>query len=111
MHRTSSATPLDKIVVEIDPSGMLSHVWLRKNIQEVTKNDNDTSYVAYEADEVYLTIPGVCSIESITPMFETLWMQTENSESTINERVTALEEKMNSAMISIAANTLEIATK
>ena len=111
MHRTSSATPLDKIVVEIDPSGMLSHVWLRKNIQEVTKNDNDTSYVAYEADEVYLTIPGVCSIESITPMFETLWVQTENSESTINERVTALEEKMNSAMISIAANTLEIATK
>lgn len=111
MHRTSSATPLDKIVVEIDPSGMLSHVWLRKNIQEVTKNDNDTSYVAYEADEVYLTIPGVCSIESITPMFETLWMRTENSESTINERVTALEEKMNSAMISIAANTLEIATK
>lgn len=111
MHRTSSATPLDKIVVEIDPSGMLSHIWLRKNMQEVTKNDNDTSYVVYEADEVYLTIPGICSIESITPMFETLWMQTENSESTINERVTALEEKMNSAMISIAANTLEIATK
>lgn len=111
MYRTSSATPLDKIVVEIDPSGMLSHIWLRKNIQEVTKNDNGASYTAYEADEVYLTIPGVCSIESITPMFETLWMQAENSESTINERVTALEEKMNSAMRSIAANTLDIATK
>ena len=111
MHRTQSSTPLDKVAVEIDPSGMLSHVWLRANIEEKIVTENEISYTMYEADEVYITIPGVCTVESIEPMLETLWEQSENSNASINDRVSALEAKMNNAMRSIASNTLEIATK
>lgn len=111
MHRTQSSTPLDKVAVEIDPSGMLSHVWLRANIEEKIVTENDVSYTMYEADEVYITIPGVCAVESVESMFETLWAQAENSNASLNDRISVLEAKIDDAMQSIAMNTLEIATK
>ena len=103
MHRTNSATPLEKIAIEIDPSGMLSHIWLRQNIEKVTKNDNGLSSISYEADEVYLTIPGVCSVESIAPKFDELWSQAEESESTLNERIAKLEENLNALTALLSA--------
>lgn len=103
MHRTSSATPLEKIAIEIDPSGILSHIWLRQNMEKVTKNDNGSSSISYEADEVYLTIPGVCSVESITPKFDELWSQAEESETTTDERIAKMEEKINALMALLAA--------
>ena len=101
MHRTQSSTPLDKVAVEIDPSGMLSHVWLRTNIEKKIVAENDVSYTMYEADEVYITIPGVCTVESVESMFETLWTQAENSNASINDRVSALEAKIDDTIQSI----------
>ncbi len=106
--QTQSATPLDKVSVVPDPSGMVTHVWLRTNIstesRENLTGEGDNPQTCYVADELYVVLPGVCSVESIEDQFDILWSQYGETRS-IEDRLTNLEEVVNS----VAAATIGLA--
>lgn len=97
--QTQSTTPLDRVTVVSDPSGMVTHVWLRTNIlteakENSTSEDSDAP-VSYTADELYIVLPGVCSVESIENRFDILWNQYGDTR-TVEDRLTELEEVVSS---------------
>ena len=69
INETCSATPLDAVLIEPRPSGILSDVWLRKNIQkDVADNgiDSGNAIEFYRADEIHFVQAGVPTIDGIT---------------------------------------------
>lgn len=97
--QTQSTTPLDKVSVVSDPSGMLTHVWLRTNIstdsKESSTSEDDDPQISYTADELYIILPGICSVESIENQFDSLWAQYGETR-TVEDRLTELEEVVSS---------------
>lgn len=61
--------------VEVHRVGRSSDVILRKNIEEVTKADDETSpsYTVYECDEVQFRYPGTLQKEDVAADFDTWW--------------------------------------
>lgn len=100
---TNSATPLDPVSVVVDPSGMVTHVWLRENISQkelTTQRDANSEMevapmVTYTADELYFVLPGNLSVEQVTESFDDLWDQYAPADD-IEDRVTKLEQVVSS---------------
>lgn len=59
--------------VEIYRVGSSTDVILRKNITEVTKTDGDTTYTAWECDEVQFRYPGTLTKAEVEADFDTWW--------------------------------------
>ena len=97
--QTQSTTPLDKVSVISDPSGMFTHVWLRSNISTKTvtnlTDEAEDTQISYTADELYIMLPGICSVEVIENQFDALWAQYGETRS-VEDRLTELEEVVNS---------------
>lgn len=77
-------------------------MWLRTNISTESKENSTSegsgdgdSQVSYTADELYIVLPGVCSVESIENQFDILWSQYGDSR-TVEDRLTELEEVVSS---------------
>lgn len=96
MALTQSSTPLEPVVVERDPSGLVSHVWLRRDIceKQVPLESGEGSYTVYEADEVHVTLSGTPTVEEVLEVFDSLWTAAERSSLTLDDRVTSLEESI-----------------
>lgn len=76
INETCSATPLDAVLIEPRPGGILSDVWLRKNIQkDVADNGIDSGKAVefYRADEIHFVQVGVPTLDGITAAFDELW--------------------------------------
>lgn len=74
-------------------------MWLRTNIstdfKESLTSEDDDPQISYTADELYIILPGICSVESIEDQFDTLWVQYGETRS-IEDRLNNLEEVVNS---------------
>lgn len=108
--KTNSATPLDRVTVIPDFSGMKTHVWLRKNIEQTNTNETLSSNedasqnrmgMFYTADELYLVLPGSISVEQVTSNFDEIWDEYSQEES-LDERVTRLEHVVSSVTSAIS---------
>lgn len=87
---TCSATPLEAVLIEPRPGGVLSDVWLRKNIQQdVADNgvDSGKAIEFYRADEIHFVQAGVPTLDGITAAFEELWSAHEDDGLSDSERI------------------------
>lgn len=60
----------------------------------MTDEAEDTQ-ISYTADELYIMLPGICSVEVIENQFDALWAQYGETRS-VEDRLTELEEVVNS---------------
>lgn len=87
---TCSATPLEAVLIEPRPGGVLSDVWLRKNIQQdVADNgvDSGKAIEFYRADEIHFVQAGVPTLDGITAAFDELWSAQEDDGLSDSERI------------------------
>lgn len=94
---TCSATPLDAVLIEPRPSGILSDVWLRKNIQkDVADNgiDSGNAIEFYRADEIHFVQAGVPTIDGITAAFDEIWAAHEDDGLSDTERIDKIIESL-----------------
>ena len=111
---TCSATPLDAVTVEVRPGGVISDVWLRRNIEkDVADNgpDAEKSIEFYKADELHFVQVGVPTVDEVTAAFDELWEAHEDDELTDSERIDALMAQLkvtNAALNDTNAALLEI---
>lgn len=87
---TCSATPLEAVLIEPRPGGVLSDVWLRKNIQQdVADNgvDSGKAIEFYRADEIHFVQAGVPTLDGITAAFDELWSAHEDDGLSDSERI------------------------
>lgn len=97
INETCSATPLDAVLIEPRPGGILSDVWLRKNIQkDVADNGSETGNAIefYKADEIHFVQAGVPTLEGITAAFDELWVAHEDDGLTDTERIDKVIESL-----------------
>lgn len=97
INETCSATPLDAVLIEPRPSGILSDVWLRKNIQkDVADNgiDSGNAIEFYRADEIHFVQAGVPTIDGITAAFDELWSAHEDDGLSDTERIDKIIESL-----------------
>ncbi|MGO5296317.1 hypothetical protein ACTQ05_07785 [Collinsella sp. LCP21S3_A9] len=97
INETCSATPLDAVLIEPRPSGILSDVWLRKNIQkDVADNgiDSGNAIEFYRADEIHFVQAGVPTIDGITAAFDELWAAHEDDGLSDTERIEKIIESL-----------------
>lgn len=96
MALTQSSTQLEPVVVERDPSGLASHVWLRRDIceKEVPCESGDGTYTVYEADELHILVAGTPTAEEVAASFDSIWDRALRALLTLDDRVTSLEETM-----------------
>lgn len=97
INETCSATPLDAVLIEPRPSGILSDVWLRKNIQkDVADNgiDSGNAIEFYRADEIHFVQAGVPTIDGITAAFDELWAAHEDDGLSDTERIDKIIESL-----------------
>lgn len=97
INETCSATPLDAVLIEQRPSGILSDVWLRKNIQkDVADNgiDSGNAIEFYRADEIHFVQAGVPTIDGITAAFDELWSAHEDDGLSDTERIDKIIESL-----------------
>lgn len=97
INETCSATPLDAVLIEPRPSGILSDVWLRKNIQkDVADNgiDSGKAIEFYRADEIHFVQAGVPTLDGITAAFDELWAAHEDDGLSDTERIDKIIESL-----------------
>lgn len=97
INETCSATPLDAVLIEPRPSGILSDVWLRKNIQnDVADNgiDSGKAIEFYRADEIHFVQAGVPTLDGITAAFDELWAAHEDDGLSDTERIDKIIESI-----------------
>lgn len=97
INETCSATPLDAVLIEPRPSGILSDVWLRKNIQkDVADNgiDSGNAIEFYRADEIHFVQAGVPTLDGITAAFDELWAAHEDDGLSDTERIDKIIESL-----------------
>lgn len=97
INETCSATPLDAVLIEPRPGGILSDVWLRKNIQkDVADNGSEAGNAIefYKADEIHFVQAGVPTLEGVTAAFEELWVAHEDDGLTDTERIDKVIESL-----------------
>ncbi|NLA29113.1 MAG: hypothetical protein GX875_05590 [Propionibacterium sp.] len=70
--RTASATPLERVSVEMSRAGG-AHVWLRRNVVQVDRDFDGTTVQTWEADEVYIWMQDPPPLDAIERDFATLW--------------------------------------
>ena len=94
---TCSATPLEAVLIEPRPGGVLSDVWLRKNIQQdVADNgvDSGKAIEFYRADEIHFVQAGVPTLDGITAAFDELWVAHEDDGLSDTERIDKIIESL-----------------
>lgn len=104
INETCSATPLDAVLIEPRPSGILSDVWLRKNIQkDVADNgiDSGKAIEFYRADEIHFVQAGVPTLDGITAAFDELWAAHENDGLSDTERIDKIIESLTATKASL----------
>lgn len=97
INETCSATPLDAVLIEPRPGGILSDVWLRKNIlQDVADNGAESGKAIefYRADEIHFVQAGVPTLEGITAAFDELWAAHEDDGLSDTERIDKIIESL-----------------
>lgn len=97
INETCSATPLDAVLIEPRPGGILSDVWLRKNIQkDVADNgiDSGKAIEFYRADEIHFVQAGIPTLDGITAAFDELWAAHENDGLSDTERIDKIIESL-----------------
>lgn len=97
INETCSATPLDAVLIEPRPGGILSDVWLRKNIQkDVADNGIDSGKAVefYRADEIHFVQAGVPTLDGITTAFDELWAAHEDDGLSDTERIDKIIESL-----------------
>lgn len=97
INETCSATPLDAVLIEPRPGGILSDVWLRKNIQKDVADNGINSGNAiefYRADEIHFVQAGVPTIDGITAAFDELWSSHEDDGLSDTERIDKIIESL-----------------
>ncbi len=94
---TCSATPLEAVLIEPRPGGVLSDVWLRKNIQkDIADNgiDSGKAIEFYRADEIHFVQAGVPTLDGITAAFDELWVAHEDDGLSDTERIDKIIESL-----------------
>lgn len=95
--QTVSATPFDAVLIEARPGGVVSDVWLRKNIEKDTVNrdeDSDVTIEFYRADEIHFVAMGVPSVEEIGASFDVLWTKHDDDDLTDSQRISKLAQQI-----------------
>lgn len=70
--KTFSADPLEKIKIEVGPSG-ITHIWLRRNVTEVVEQFDGADITTWTAEEVYYTSEVTPTAADLEENFATLW--------------------------------------
>lgn len=116
-YQTISATPLEAVLIEARAGGVVSDVWLRKNIEKVEKDiadvgsESETAIEFYRADEIHFVQVGVPTVDEVTSSFDELWEAHANDGLTDSERIDELESQLkatNAALDDTNAALLEI---
>lgn len=113
-YQTVSATPLEAVLIEARAGGVVSDVWLRKNIKKDVADGGsevETAIEFYRADEIHFVQVGVPTVDEVTSSFDELWEAHANDDLTDSERINELESQLkatNAALDDTNAALLEI---
>ena len=113
-YQTVSATPLEAVLIEARAGGVVSDVWLRKNIKKDVADrgsEAETAIEFYRADEIHFVQVGVPTVDEVTSSFDELWEAHANDDLTDSERINELESQLkatNAALDDTNAALLEI---
>lgn len=102
MDHTQWSSPIPKVVVEHDLSGLITHVWLHRDIssKQVLQEGSQEPYTVYEADELYLKVAGTPTEAEVLKNFDALWDEAERASRSLDDRVTTIEESLSHVILS-----------
>lgn len=93
MEHSISATQPGAVQVERLPGGAASAVWLRRNIEQLTVDDEaGGTYEQWECDELSFVVAGTPTAEDVESGFDALWEEHEHDGETDAERAARLAE-------------------
>lgn len=81
--------------VSIFTVGEKTDVILRKNIEQVTKQEGEESYQVYECDEVQFRYNGILTKEEIQSDFDKWWNYNPKTANSVDAKIAALSEELN----------------
>lgn len=107
MQRTQATHELTP--VQIEHTGAISHVWLRRNVERVTVETEDGTQGAWEADEAHGTLSGHVTEEYVTERFARLWAAFEEADLTDRELMELRADTLGDGLAEIAGIAAEVA--
>lgn len=93
---TNSSAELEKVKVEVAPSGLCSDVWLRRDIRRDTADfgpNPEKAVEVWRAEEVHYVCVGTPSVEEVEASFDALWAEHENDGLSDSERIVQIEQR------------------